>query len=140
MTDSNVIDLFAAFSTNKKAEKDGVETTLPGCGDTKFLIARAGNATYKRLLNGLYKRHRAVIDSKGEAAEAKSDEILAEVYAKAILLGWAGTLAYKGKQVPYSYEVAHELLSLNDFRAVVETVSQDFNTFKSEQDEADLKN
>ena len=138
---SDTINLFSTFGTDKEAEKKGTYTTLPNCGDTEFLVARAGNAGYKRTLNSLYKRNRAVIDSKGDAAEAKSDEILAEVYAKHILLGWKGTIPDKtGKQVPYSYEIAHELLKLNDFRAVVEATSQDFNTFKTEEDEEDLKN
>ena len=140
MTD-NVVNLFSTFGTDKEAEKKGTYTTLPNCGDTEFLVARAGNAGYKRTLNSLYKRHRAVIDSKGEAAEAKSDEILAEVYAKHILLGWKGTIPnQENKQVAYSYDVALELLKMNDFRAVVEAVSQDFNTFKTEDDKEDLKN
>ena len=140
MAESNVIDLFAAFSTDKKAEQEGKETTLPGCGDTLFRVARAGNPTYKRLLNSLYKRNKAVLDSKGATAEAKSDEILAEVFAKSILLGWTGTISIKGKPTPYSYEAALGLLSLNDFRAVVEQVANDFNTFRTEEDAEDLKN
>lgn len=140
MTD-NAINLFNTFATNKEAEKQGMPTTLPNCGDTVFLVARAGNAAYNRSLSTLYKRNRAVLDSKGEEAEAKSDEIMAELYAKHILLGWKGTIANKeGKQVPYSYEVALELLRLKDFRLVVEEVSKDFNTFSVELNKEDLKN
>ena len=137
---NDAIDIFKTFSTDKKSEKEGKETLLPNCGPTKFLVARAGNATYKRLVNTLYKKHRAVLDSKSEAAESKSDEILAEVYAKSILLGWEGNLQINGKATPYSYEAALSLLSLNDFRSIVEGVSQDYNTFKNEEDEVDLKN
>jgi len=137
---NNAIDFFNTFATDTKKESAGTETTMPGCGDTKFLVARAGNAAYNRLLSSLYKRNRALLDSKGEEANAKSDEILAEVYAKTILLGWEGTLLIKGVATPYSEAAAKNLLLLKDFRAVVEGVASDMNTFKAVQDEEDVKN
>jgi poly-gamma-glutamate capsule biosynthesis protein CapA/YwtB (metallophosphatase superfamily) len=137
---NNVIDLFAAFATDVAKENKGVETTIPGCGDTKFMVARANNATYNRLISSLYKRHRAVLDSKGDEANAKSDEILAEVYAKAILLGWVGAITFKGKELTYSEANAKTLLLLKDFRAAVESVASDMNTFKAVQDDEDVKN
>lgn len=137
---SNAIDLFAAFSTDADKEEKGTPTLLPGCGDTKWLIARAGNPDYARLLSSLYKRHRAVLESKGKEANAKSNEILAEVYAKTILLGWEGTVIYKGEKLAYSEKNALMLLKSNDFRALVESVATDYNTFKSVTDSEDLGN
>jgi hypothetical protein len=137
---SNVIDLFSAFSTDATKEQEGTLTSLPECGDTKWRIARAGNKNYNRVLSSLYKRNRAALEAKGDEAEAKSNELLADVYAKTILLGWEGTIMFKGKKEAYSQEVAKQLLLLKDFRAKVEAVSQDFATFKSVQDEEDLGN
>lgn len=137
---SNVIDLFSAFSTDTVKEEAGTLTSLPDCGDTKWLIARAGNKNYNRVLGNLYKRNRATLEAKGDEAEAKSNELLAEVYAKTILLGWEGTIMFRGKKESYSEAVAKQLLMLKDFRAKVEAVSQDFATFKSVQDEEDLGN
>lgn len=136
---SNVVDLFAAFATNTEAEKEGTLTQLPDCGDTMFRIARIGNGSYKRLLSSLYKKNRAVLDSKGEAAEAKSNEILAEVYSKTILLGWEGTVMAGGPKT-YSQELAKKLLLLPDFREKVEQVASDFATFKASKDEEDAGN
>lgn len=137
---SNAIDFFTAFATDKTKEKKGVLTTIPDCGDTKFLVARAGNADYNRLLSQLFKRNRAILESKGDAANEKSDEILAEVYAKTILLGWEGTIMFQGKATAYSETAAKALLSLKDFRSKVEGVASDMNTFKAVEDEADVKN
>jgi hypothetical protein len=137
---SNVIDLFAAFSTDASKEEEGTLTTLPECGDTKWLVARAGNKSYKRLFSSLYKKNKAALESKGDAAEAKSNEVMAELYAKTILLGWEGEISYKGKLHKYSQEMARTLLAHGDFRSKVETVANDFTSFKSVQDEEDVGN
>lgn len=134
------IDLFAAFSTDQKTEEEGKLTQLPDCGDTMFLVARSGNKSYNKLLSTLYKRNRAVLDSKGDEAQKKSDEILAEVFAKTILLGWQGEILYKGKKTPYTYEAAKLLLGHKDFRTKVAAVAEDFSTFKQLSDESDLPN
>ena len=139
-TPSNVIDFFSAFATDKSKEKEGTLTTLPDCGDTKFLVARAGNSHYNRLLSSLFKRNRAVLESKGDEANEKSDAILAEVYAKTILLGWEGAIMFQGKPMTYSEANAKTLLSLKDFRAKVESAASDMATFKAVQDEDDVKN
>lgn len=138
---SNVINLFKTFATDTSAEQVGTLTTLPDCGDTKWRIARSGNKAYNRLLSSLYKRNRATLDSKGDEAEAKSEEILVEVFAKTILLGFEGEIpGPDGKMQAYSYELAKQLLAMKDFRAKVAAVSEDFNTFKVEKDNDDLKN
>lgn len=134
------IDLFDSFSTDQKTEEEGKLTQLPDCGDTLWLVARSGNKTYNKLLSSLYKRNRAVLDSKGDEAQKKSDEILAEVFAKTILLGWQGEIMYKGKLTPYSYEAAKLLLGHKDFRAKVAAVSEDFSTFKTMSEADDLPN
>lgn len=137
---STVIDFFTAFATDKTKEKGGVLTTIPDCGDIKFLVARAGNSAYNRILSAQFKRNRAVLESKGEEANEKSDAILAEVYAKTILLGWEGTIMFQGKPTAYSEGAAKALLMLKDFRTKVEAVASDMNTFKAVEDEEDVKN
>lgn len=136
----NAIDLFDSFSTDQQTEEEGKLTQLPDCGDTLWLVARSGNKSYNKLLSTLYKRNRAVLDSKGDEAQKKSDEILAEVFAKTILLGWQGEIMYKKKLTPYSYEAAKLLLSHKDFRAKVAAVAEDFSTFKTVEESLDLPN
>lgn len=136
----SVIDLFSAFATNENLEKDGTYTQVPGAGDTEFLIARAGNKNYAKLIQKLVKQNRAVLDSKGDAAEAKSDEIFVDVYAKTILLGWKGDVNIKGTPTAYSISAAKTLLSLKEFRAAVAKVAEDMENFKVVKDEEDAKN
>lgn len=135
-----VIDLFAAFATNETLEKEGTLTQIKGAGDTLFRIARAGNKNYARMIQKLVKQNRAVLDSKGDAAENKSDEIFVDVFAKTILLGWEGNVSIQGKATPYSLEAAKTLLRLKEFRAVVSQVSEDMENFKTVKEDEDVKN
>lgn len=137
---SPAMDLFAAFATNETAEKDGTYTQIPGAGDTLFLIARSGNKNYSKLIQKMVKMNRAVLDSKGDAAEAKSDEIFVEVLAKTVLLGWQGTVNIRGAMTTYSLDAAKTLLSLKEFRVALGKVSDDMEAFKTVKDEEDAKN
>ncbi len=134
------IDLFDAFATDPKKEVEGAETEIPGCGSTKFLVARVGSAAYKRILNTLYKKHKAVLESNSDEAQNISDKVMAEVYAKTVLLGWSGTVRYKGQDLPYSEANAKTLLQHKDFRAIVEGVAGDLNAFKVVSEAEEVKN
>jgi hypothetical protein len=134
------MDLFNAFAVDTEAQEKGTLTQIPGAGDTKWLIARAGNKNYAKLMNKLAKQNRAVLDSKGDAADAKAKEIVINVMAKTILLGFEGEITYKGKQFTYSEDLVKELLAHEEFRAAVSSVADDMNTFKAVKDEEDEKN
>lgn len=137
---STSIDLFAAFATNEKLEIEGTLTQIPGAGDTEFLVARGGNKHYNRLIQKLVKQNKFVLDSKGDTAEAKSDEIFIQVLAKTVLLGWNGTINIRGVATPYSYDAAVRLLELKEFRIALNKVADDMQTFKAVKDEEDAKN
>ena len=74
------LDIFAEFAV----EDGGV--WHPYAGDVEFLIARANNPKFARRANYFYEKYKRVLDGKGEAAEAKSNEIMAKVMAETILL------------------------------------------------------
>lgn len=136
----SAIDLFSAFATNEKTEQEGTPTQVPGAGDTLFTIARSGNKNYNKLLQKLVKQNRAILDSKGPAADAKNEEIFVELFAKTILLGWEGTVNIQGKATPYSYAAAVTLLRLKEFRNAVSEVANDMENFKVVKDEEEAKN
>lgn len=135
-----MIDLFNSFATDEGVEQEGTLTKMSGCGDTDWLIARMPNKHYSKLIQKQVKMNRAVLDSKGDAAEKMSDSILVNVMAKTILLGWEGEISYKGKKYPYSEEAAKMLLAHRDFRDTVSKVASDMETFKLVKDEEDEKN
>ncbi len=131
------MDLEKAFATNEVAEKEGVIVEF---GTAKFKIARKGNPGYRKLLGKLYKMNRIILESKGDAAEKKSDEILSDVISKTILVGWEGVES-KGKPLAFSQEAAYEmLLKYKEFRAFIDTSSEELERFKLHQDEEDEKN
>lgn len=133
-------DLFSAFATDESVEQEGTKTQLPNAGDTLFIIARMPNKHYSKLIQKQVKMNRAVLDSKGDAAEKASDNILINVMAKTVLLGWEGEISYKGKKYAYSEEAAKMLLAHRDFRDTVSKVASDMETFKLVKDEEDEKN
>jgi len=135
------LDLFTAFATDTKAEQEGTWLSVPGLGKRKFLIARVGNVSYGKLLQSLFKRHRNVIEGDDPvAAKTRSDEVLAEVYSKTVLLGWQGAINFKGTPQTYSQAVAKELLMNAEFLKRIQVVAEDFNSFLATKKEEDAKN
>jgi hypothetical protein len=79
-----------------------------------------------------------MLESKGDAAEKKSVEVLSEVLSKTILLGWSGVEA-DGKPLPYSQGKAYELLhDLKEFHKFISDAAEDLQRYKLHQDEEDL--
>lgn len=137
---ATVIDLFSQFATDSTKEVSGTSMCLPNCGDTKFLIARAGNKAYGKMLQNLYTKNAKVLKSKGDEAEAKAEEIQIELMAKTILVGWEGAVAYKGEALTYSEVNARKLLAHKDFREIVMAEASELENFKIVKDEEDSGN
>lgn len=137
---SNVVDLFAAFATDRAAEKDGVYTQLPKCGNLEFKIAREGNPEYQKLLQVAVKRNKSTLQSGGEAAKNKSDEIMIDVVAKSILVGWKDMVPFKGEKLPYSVDNAKKLLAMPDFMEAVMDFAKSMDNFLVEKEAAEAKN
>jgi hypothetical protein len=140
---TDAIDLIAAFATDTKSEEEGKETPIPGLGPTKWKLARINNPSYNRVLDQLYKRNRLKLDSKTPEANAVSERIMAEVFAKTVLVGWVGKVNIGGELCEYSYANAYKLCIVKDLRDKFAAVAGDFNTFlaaeKDVQDE-EVKN
>lgn len=124
-----MLNLFAQFATDLDAENNGVWKEY---GDNKFLIARAGNKPYTKLLTELVTRHKAILESKTDAAETLGDKLTIEVMAKTILLGWEEPLIVEqgGEPVPYSFDNAVKALSIKDFRALVNGWANEMDAYR----------
>jgi hypothetical protein len=133
-----MLDIFSTFAVDEKAETEGRWVEY-GNG-VSFLIARANNNNYNRLLSSLYKRNKVALEAKGDAATALNDNLMVEVLAKTILLGWQGDIALKGEKLEYSVENAKKILAHKDFRRYISNLSEDFEAFKVEQEAEDAKN
>ena len=133
------LNLFAEFATDSTAEKEGVWVEY---GDIKFLIAMSGNRKYRERFLKLYKPHERLFKTNSEAAEAKSNEILADVMAHTILLDWTGEMVVEkdGQPVKYSVENAKKALMLTRFRELIQGYADDFSLFKAVKEEEEEKN
>lgn len=133
---TTALDLFDAFATDTAREEEGSWVDYaPG---VSFLIARSNNKGYSRALTKKFERNKLTLETKGQAAEDLAENIIVEVMAQHILLGWKGEFNWKGKPVgEYSVERAKEMLNVKDFRRWVVSKAEDFERFKLAQDEGD---
>lgn len=122
-------DLFTQFATDETAELQGTWRAIGN--DIELLIARSGNRNYARLLNMLIESNRQTLDLRNDVADAKSDEIMVEVLAETVLLGWRGPVMFKGKDLPYSKANAKEVLKMREFRLMVARLSDDMAAYRA---------
>lgn len=133
------MDLFKQFATDENLEIEG--RWVPLNAETEFKIARAYNKQFSRMFQREFKVNRLALEAKGEAAEKLADDIMCNVMAKTILMGWKGPLSINGEDLSkYSEENAVKALKLKEFRAWVNRHAEDAAAFKVHQDEEDEKN
>lgn len=131
------LDIFAQFATDETKEEDGVWVELSD--DAAILVARSGNKKYSKMIAREYEKNKKILDGKNDVADAKSEEIMIEVLAKTILLGWRN-IQFKGEELPYSLENAKMLLKVKDFRKLVGGYADDSSAFKMLAEEEVVKN
>lgn len=130
------MDIFATYAINEDTENKG---TWMEVGDAKFLVARAGNRAYAKLLSKEVERNQKALDRKDDAADTLSEKIMVKVLAKTILLGWEG-VQYQGADMVYSFDNAVMLLQHKEFRREIIKLADDFDAFKLVKEEDDEKN
>lgn len=131
-----MLDIFESFATDETAEVNGTWHEFNGA---KFLIARSGNRNYAKKLTALVERNQKLLDRKDEAAETLSDQIMIDVLAETILLGWEG-VGFKRKPLPYSVANAKTLLAVKDFRREVMRLADDVAQYRAQLEEEQAKN
>ena len=127
------MDIFAAFATDEKLEAEG--KWFPLSKTAKIRVARSGNPKYVALLRAKMKE--AQLDlSSGEEADQLAEEVLIDVMSQTILTGWEGITDSTGKAVPFSADAARTYLRIKDFRRKVDGLSQNFEAFRVQAEEA----
>lgn len=133
------MDLKAQFKTDDKKETQGVWI---GVGNgAELLIARKGNKRYNDKLKQVNKersvQRRVQLDT---LPEDESVEIMAEIMAETILLGWKG-IKDDGVDIEYSVAVAKSrLIEYKDFRKLVDELSDEQALFREEVRKESAKN
>jgi hypothetical protein len=136
-------DIFNQFAADPSKELEGVWHRIGGGDDApaRILVARSGNKRHSKVITQLYEAAKSILDLKNETSEAKSEEITIESMAKGILLGWEN-LTFKGRALENGWNLgdAKELLSVRDFRELVNKYAITFADYKAVQDEEDAGN
>lgn len=130
------MDIFATYETDETKENEGTWVEI---GDAKFLVARSGNRKYVKMLTKLVEKNQRVLDRKDEAADKLSDQIMVDVMAETILLGWEG-VTQGGQDWPYSVGNAKAALAVKDFRREIMKIADDAEEYKAKQVEETEKN
>jgi len=106
------------LKNDRKKESEGVKVFLDDT--TWLLVARIDNPRYREAAMKLSLQQRRAIQS-GRLSAEKQQEIMADIYADAILLGWDG-LTENGAPVEYSKANAKRLLM--EYRGIWDAVDQ----------------
>lgn len=141
---TKAVDIFAAFAINATKATAGV--WFPYQGDVEFLVAKSGNKGFRKHASAQMTKSKRILetkDSDGVATDASDDrmnEIMIDVMARTILLGWKGELVFKGEKLEYSYENAKLLLQHEGFRDLISAFAADEEKFKEVQAAEEEKN
>lgn len=118
--------------TDLNKEADGVWVDF--VEGIRLKIARARNSKYVEFLRSLTENKRKEIRNDDIKTEDFAD-ILMQVRAKTILLGWENIQDDNGNEILYSYEQALEFFrdkELKDFYNFVVGVSENINNYKKD--------
>jgi hypothetical protein len=126
-------DIFDTFATDENLENTGAYFPV-GKGAT-LLVARAGNRRYSKAITKAVEARRVELDGDDDSATAVSDQIMIDVMAETILLGWTG-ITFKGAEMPYSVENAKKLLAVKDFRKHVAGLADTMSAYKAKAEVA----
>lgn len=128
----DLLDIFASFATDPELELKGKWFSIGA--KAKVKVAREGNDAYNDEFRRLYEENALALADGGPAADALAADIMLQVQAKTILVGWEG-LAFQGKAVEYSDEMAKTMLAVKDFRKKILEMSRSFDNYRVKAEE-----
>ena len=131
-----MFDVFKELATDPSKELNGTWFDI-GQG-ARILVARSSNRAYAKALTKAVELNRELLAGEDEAAVAKNDSIMIELFSTTILLGFEG-ISFKGEAMAYSVANAALLLAVADFRALVARKSNEFDAYRVTQDAAQGK-
>lgn len=126
---------------NREAESQG--SWMVYDEDTQFLVARKNNSKYKSFISKSWRDNEKTLTSKRnyEQSDKLADGFMLEAVAVHLLLDWKGVIDSKGKDVPYSPDLAMKVLEEHDdLRALIEEYAENRENYIEEQASEDAKN
>lgn len=126
------MDIFDLFATDSKLETEG--RWVPLGKDAEVLVARTGNDKFNAKIKYLLKKHSVDLKDSSKENLDLLEKLMQEAAADTILLGWKG-LTYQGEVLEYNRENALKLLAVKDFRARINSISEDMSGYLAKQQE-----
>jgi hypothetical protein len=149
----HAFDIFDQYATDPNKELEGVWVPIgpatrivDGVPDPESVpaikVARSGNKRHGRLVLQMYEANESLLKLKNDAADLRGEEITIETMAKGILLGWKNVSLRGVGRLPDGWDIdnAKKLLSIKDFREMVNKHATNFELYKAVQEEAAAKN
>jgi hypothetical protein len=130
-------NLHAIFETNKALEEDGAWVDVNGLYGLKIKVRRLRADVVQKAYE------RIVMESFGEgklrkASDITTDqsvEIMKRQLAEAVLVDWVNMRdSDTGEEIPYSKELALELMEMRDFRDFVYQAANERDAFREAAD------
>lgn len=139
------MSLYAKFETDRSLEKQGITLDYGANSKGKQIeikIARAGgsNDAYLKRMEAKAKPHRRQIQHD-TIERITLENIVKEVYAETVVLGWSGVEDRDGNEMPFTKDNCIKLFNdLPDLYADVQEQAQSSALFRMSVRELDAKN
>jgi hypothetical protein len=126
-----------AYGTDMKLAVEGKWFPMSMLAGVEVKVAKSGNPNYEKLAQRLYKPYQDQIRRKVTLSEDVTKRITTDLIVKTLLMDWKGMPGEDGKEVPFSQEIARELLDdpeLKEIREEILGFSDNFSAFQLEAD------
>lgn len=131
-------NIHTIFSTDKNLEEDGAWVEVNGFYGLEIKVRRmrsdASMKAYEKIVKETFGEGK--LRTPNDINKDQSLDILKRQLAEAVLIDWKNLRdAETGEDIPYSPEVAIELMDIDDFREFVYQAASERDTFREKADE-----
>ena len=124
-----------SYGTSPEFEVEGKWFDLALIDGVRVKVARTGNPNYKKAFTRLYKPYvKTTMRGKNVAPEIQ-ERIQTDLLINTLLKDWSGMPGADGTEVPYSKELARELLTdpeLKELREEILGFAEEFEAYQLE--------
>ncbi|UVD36477.1 tail assembly chaperone [Rhodobacter phage RcXuper] len=130
-------NIHSIFATDKKLEEDGAWVEVNGFYGLKIKVRRlrseAAIKAYERIIIEMFGEGK--LRKPSDLSADQSQEIIKRQLAEAVLIDWQNLRDTEtGEDIPYSVDVARELMEIGDFREFVFQAASERDTFREKAD------
>jgi hypothetical protein len=130
-------NIHAIFGTDNSLEEDGAWVEVNGFYGLKIKVRRlrsdAAMKAYERIVMDTFGEGK--LRTPGDINKDQSLNILKRQLAEAVIVDWTNLRdGETGEEIPFSTEVALELMDVTDFREFVYQSANDSDTFREKAD------